>query len=250
MKRFNINEFIWFLILSLFTLYIYFLISSGKITLFLHPKMVKYAAFSFIVFGELAVVQLFKVFTVATRVRFKKGYLLFFITLIIGVFIAPGGLTSQIGEKKGVILVSSSHIESIAEHSHNEKQRIEGNEIIFNEKNYIHYLEDLSDHIDEHIGKKIRITGFVLKDNKLSKNEFLVSRMLINCCAADSQILGVVGSYDKSEALEKDSWIVVEGKVSLKEEKDINNKVIKKYPVILVEKLINIEKPNNPYIYE
>jgi putative membrane protein len=250
MKRFNINEFIWFLILTLFTLYIYFLISSGKITLFLHPKMIKYAAFSFVIFGELAVVQFFKIFTVTTRVRFKKGYVLFFITLIIGIFIAPGGLTSDIKAKKGVTLVSSSNIENIAEHSHSEKQRIEGNEIIFNEKNYIHYLEDLSSHIDEHVGKKIKITGFVLKEKNLNKDEFLISRMMMNCCAADSQILGVVGKWDKIEGLKQDDWIVVEGKVSFKEEKDKNNKVVKRYPVVLVEKLTHIETPDNPYIYE
>jgi putative membrane protein len=250
MKRFNINEFIWFFILTLFTLYIYFLISSGKITLFLHPKMIKYAAFSFVIFGELAVVQFFKIFTVATRVRFKKGYVLFFITLIIGIFIAPGGLTSEISNKKGVTLVSSSNIENIAEHSHSKKQVIEGDNIIFNETNYIHYLEDLSSHIDEHVGKNIKLTGFVLKEKNLGKSEFLISRMMMNCCAADSQILGVVGTWDKVDTLEKDDWIVVEGKVSFKEEKDKNNKVIKKYPVVIVEKLRNIETPQNPYIYE
>jgi putative membrane protein len=250
MKRFNINEFIWFLILALFALYIYLIIASGKITLFLHPKMVKYAAFSFVVFGELAVVQLFKVFTVKTRVRFRKGYLLFFITLIVGIFIAPGGLTSDIRDKKGVTLVSSSNIENIAEHSHSKKQVIEGDTIIFNESNYIHYLEDLSSHIDEHLGKKIKITGFVLKEDKLEKNEFLISRMMMNCCAADSQILGVVGRWDKTAGLKKDDWITVEGKVGYKEEKDRNGKVIKKFPVVLVEKLTRIKNPDNPYIYE
>ena len=74
--------------------------------------------------------------------------------------------------------------------------------------------------------------------------------MMINCCAADSQILGVVGTWDKVDILEKDDWIVVEGKVSFKEERDKNNKVIKTYPVVLVEKLTRIETPNNPYIYE
>ncbi len=250
MKRFNVNEFIWFFILALFTLYIYFLISSGEIVLFLHPKMIKYAAFSFVIFGELAVIQFFKIFTVKTRVRFRKGYLLFFITLIIGIFIAPGGLTSDIGDKKGVTLVSSSNIENIAEHSHSKKQLIEGDTIIFNEANYIHYLEDLSSHIDERVGKKIKITGFVLREKNLTKDEFLISRMMMNCCAADSQILGVVGKWVKAETLMKDDWIVVEGKVSFKEERDENNKGLKKYPVVLVEKLTPIEKPNNPYIYE
>jgi putative membrane protein len=240
MKRFNINEFIWFLILTLFTLYIYFLISSGKITLFLHPKMIKYAAFSFIIFGELAVVQLFKIFTVTTRVRFKKGYVLFFITLIVGIFIAPGGLTSEISNKKGVTLVTSSSIENIAEHSHDEKQRIEGDEIIFNEKNYIHYLEDLGNNLDKHIGKRIKITGFVLKQEGMARNEFVITRMLINCCAADSQVLGLVVRFDKAESLKKDEWVTVEGIVGSSD----------KHAVIQAAKVSKSQKPNNQYIYE
>jgi putative membrane protein len=240
MKRFNINEFIWFLILTLFTLYIYFLISSGKITLFLHPKMIKYAAFSFVIFGELAVVQFFKIFTVTTRVRFKKGYVLFFITLIVGIFIAPGGLTSEISNKKGVTLVSSSSIENIAEHSHGEKQRIEGSEIIFNEKNYIHFLEDLGNNLDKHIGKRIKITGFVLKQEDMARNEFIITRMLISCCAADSQVLGIVVRCDKAETLSKDEWVTVEGIVGSSD----------KHAVIQAAKVSKSQKPNNQYIYE
>lgn len=250
MKRFNINEFIWFLILACFTLYIYFLLSTGKIALFLHPKMIKYAAFSFVICGELAIFQFFRIFTVATRVKFRNGYLLFFITLVVGIFIAPNGLNSDIRNKRGVTLVSSSSIENIAEHSHSEKQRIQGNVINFTEENYVHYLEDLSDNLDKHLGKKIKITGFVLQDKKLDSGEFLISRMLMNCCAADSQILGVAARWEKAGTLSKDNWIAVEGTVSLKEEKDKNNKVIKKYPVILVNRLTHIDTPTNPYIYE
>lgn len=250
MKRFNINEFIWFFILLLFTLYIYFLISTGKITLFLHPKMIKYAAFSFVIFGELTVVQFFKIFTVATRTKFKKGYLMFFSALVIGIFIAPGGLTSDIQDKRGVAVVSSSNIENVSEHSHSKGQLIEDDTIIFNEENYIHYLEDLGSHIDKHIGKKIKITGFVLREKNLNKDEFLISRMLINCCAADSEIIGVVARWDKGETLKKDDWITVEGKVSMKQEKDKNNRIIKKYPVVIVEKITYVKAPANKYIYE
>ncbi|ERI92980.1 TIGR03943 family protein [Clostridiales bacterium oral taxon 876 str. F0540] len=240
MKKFNISEFIWFFILLMFTLYIYFLLYTGKITLFIHPKLVKYSVFSFIVLGELTIVQLFKIFTVKTRITRKNGYALFLLALIFGVFFAPGGLTSDIGDKKGVILVSSEDVENIGRHSHSEEQVIEGNDIVFTEKNYIHYLEDLSANLDKHMGKKIKITGFVLKNDKLQKDEFILTRMLINCCAADSQVMGVTVKYDKAITLNKDEWVNVEGIVSSKG----------KQPIILVQKITKVNKPSNPYIYE
>jgi putative membrane protein len=240
MKRFNMNEFVWFFILAMFTAYIYLLLATGKMTLYLHPKMVKYSAFSFVILGELTIVQFFKVFTVKTRVKFRSGYMLFFMTLIFGIFFAPGGLNSDITKQKGVTFVSSGNIESIAAHSHEKGQVIEGNEIIFNETNYIHYLEDLGRNLDKHVGKKIKITGFVLKEDNLSKDEFVITRMLMNCCAADSQILGLKAKYPMTQSLEKDQWISVEGIVTSKDN----------HAVIFVQRLNKIERPDTPYIYE
>lgn len=244
MKRFNINEFFWFIILLAFTLYTYYLLSRGKILLFVHPEMVKYAALSFVIFGELTAFQIFKVFTVRTRVSFKKGYLLFFITLIVGIFIAPSGLNSDIWDKKGVTLVSSGSIENIGKHSHEEKEKIKGDLIIFNATNYIHYLEEISGHIDEHKGKRVIIEGFILKDDKYDNNEFLITRVLMNCCAADSQAIGVLGRFNKLSSFKKDDWVRVEGIISTKLNKGIVS------PIILVDKIEKADRPENDYIYE
>lgn len=240
MKRFNANEFIWFFILLMFTMYIYFLLSTGKIILYIHPKMVKYSAFSFAVLGELTVVQFFNIFTGETRAKFRNGYALFLLALVVGILLAPGGLNSDIADKRGVTLVSSSNIENISAHSHSGSQVIEGNEIVFNENNYIHYLEDLGSNLNKHTGKKIKIAGFVLKKDNEKKDEFVVSRMLINCCAADSQVLGITVKYDKANTLKDDDWIKIEGVVTSKGN----------HAVIEVNKLQKIEKPNIPYIYE
>jgi putative membrane protein len=250
MKRFNINEFIWFIILLLFTIYIYYLLSTSKITIFVHPKLAKYSAFSLVVFGELTILQFFNVFTVKTRVKFKKGYILFILALIIGIFIAPGGLNSEIADKKGITLVNSNSIENIGKHIHTIDEVISGNVINFNDKNYIHYFEDLSENIDKHIGKKIVISGFVTKGDTLNVNEFIITRLLINCCAADSQVIGVLCRGELNTNLDKDTWIRVEGVVSFKQNKDMNNKVIGKLPLINAQKITKINKPANPYIYE
>lgn len=244
MKRFNINEFFWFIILLTFTLYTYYLLSRGKILLFVHPEMVKYAALSFVIFGELTAFQIFKVFTVRTRVSFKKGYLLFFITLIVGIFIAPSGLNSDIWDKKGVTLVSSGTIENIGKHSHEESEKIKGDLIIFNSTNYIHYLEEISEHIDEHKGKRVVIDGFILKDGKNEKSEFLLTRVLMNCCAADSQAIGLLSRYDKPNNFKKDDWVRIEGTISTKLNKGIVS------PILLVDKIEKVDKPENDYIYE
>jgi putative membrane protein len=250
MKRFNINEFIWFVILLFFTLYIYYLLSTNKITIFVHPKLAKYSAFSLVAFGELTILQFFNVFTVKTRVKFKRGYIFFILALIIGIFIAPGGLNSEIADKKGITLVGSSSIENIGKHIHTKDEVISGNVINFNDKNYIHYFEDLSENVDKHVGKKVIISGFVTKKDELNLDEFIITRLLINCCAADSQVIGVICRGDANTTINSDAWIRVEGIVSFKENIDKNNKVTEKLPLINVQKLTKLNKPENPYIYE
>ncbi|MCM8711367.1 TIGR03943 family protein [Clostridium sp. SYSU_GA19001] len=240
MKRFNKNEFLWFLILFFFTVYIYYLISTGKIFLFIHPKLIVYTSFSFVIFGTLTVFQFFNIFKVKTRAKMKNGFLLFAFALVTAVFIAPGGLTPDIINQKGVILVSSNNIENIGKHTHSKEEIIIGNTIEFNAKNYIHYLEELSSNIEKHKGKKVKISGFAYKEENLNKNEFMLFRILINCCAADSQVFGIMCNWDKAEVLEKDSWVNVEGILKVKDNR----------PFILVKKLERAEKPVNTYIYE
>jgi putative membrane protein len=240
MKRFNFNEFLWFFILGTFTIYMYYLLSTGMIYTFIHPELIRYAAFSFVIFGELAVFQFFKIFTVKTRVTFRNGYMLFFITLIIGIFIAPKGLNPDIWRKKGLTLVSSSRIENIGNHNHDEKTLINGDTIMFNDRNYVHYLEDISSNIEKHVGKKVVIGGFVLRDKSFDKNQFMISRVLMNCCAADSQAVGIKCEYMLAGNLKEGEWVRVEGILGV--EKDT--------PVITVQKLQRTEKPKNFYIYE
>lgn len=240
MKRFNINEFVWFVILASFTLYTYYLISTGTIFQFIHPNLLKYTVVSFVILGELTVFQLFNIFKVKTRTKLKKGYLLFFLVIVVGIFIAPGGLNPEIVNKKGLTLVNSSNIENIGKHTHREEQKIQGNTIVFNEGNYVHYLEDISSNLLKHQGKKVVISGFVHKEDKLKEDEFILSRMLMNCCAADSQVLGILCEYKDSAKLEKNSWVRIEGKLGEKDD----------YPVIIVEKLKVTEAPENTFIYE
>lgn len=141
---------------------------------------------------------------------------------------------------KGVTLVSSSNIENIGKHTHGREETIIGDIIVFNVKNYIHYLEEIGRNINEHKGKKVIISGFVHKEDSFKKNEFILSRILMNCCAADSQVLGIICNWDKIEMIEKDSWVNIEGILTSK-----NN-----HPVILVQKLEKAKTPDNTYIYE
>ena len=72
-KKLNLNELIWFLILIGFTCYFYMIISTNKITLFVHPKMVKYVKFALCFFIILVIFQGKNIFSNKKAKRLKIG---------------------------------------------------------------------------------------------------------------------------------------------------------------------------------
>lgn len=83
MKRFNINEFLWFLILLGISGYIFFLIKTGGVNKFVHGHMTRYLALALVPLLLITVFQFYKSFTIISSRKIKKGYFIFFIMLII-----------------------------------------------------------------------------------------------------------------------------------------------------------------------
>ena len=67
MKKFNIDEFIWLLILILLTAFIGYLMMSGYIYNFLSPKTAKNLYIALVILPVLIIVQIFKVISFNTR---------------------------------------------------------------------------------------------------------------------------------------------------------------------------------------
>ena len=251
MKRFNINEFFWFIILVAFSAYIAYLVSSKQINLYIHPKMQKYTIVSFLVLAELAIFQFFKVFSVKKKEKIKAGYILFFVTLLAGVFISPKGLNSVIADNKGIDLSnpSKSTTES-SNYQYELKLPMESEVLMFNDKNYFRLLNDIGTNLESYIGKKVQINGFVYKDESFKEGEFVVARMLMTCCAADTQTVGLLCKWSEAEALNKDEWISISGVLDIGTYLNKSNGKEIKLPAVIVEKVDKIEKIENPYIYQ
>ena len=78
MKKFNIDELIWFIILILLDLSILFLIRSGNITNFVSSDMIIYFYLSIIILSIFALFQFGRIFTIKRRVEVTNILLLAF----------------------------------------------------------------------------------------------------------------------------------------------------------------------------
>jgi len=82
------------------------------------------------------------------------------------------------------------------------------------------WVSEINNNPQKYAGYKIKLTGFVYIDPELChEGEFMASRMLMTCCAADVTPLGLICKYDKTSELKISSWVTVEGTLISEEQK-------------------------------
>ena len=84
MKKFNIDELIWFIILILLAAGIIFLIRSEEITNFVSADMLVYFYISVFILGIFIIFQFNRIFTVSRKIEITNKFIPITFTLIIG----------------------------------------------------------------------------------------------------------------------------------------------------------------------
>ncbi len=214
MRRFNVEEFIWLLILILLTSYIGYLMLSGNIYNYLSMKTAKNLNIALVILPIFIIVQAMKVLSFNSREDTSFKFIPIILTLTIGILLL---LRSSFYNNEEGNLSSFNNFFA--------KDAIEINHDTH------HILENLEAEGEEYLGKYIIFTGFVYK---YEGEKFILAREEMNCCAADSYIIGVRSlSRDK---FKEGEWIKALGKISYDGE----------YYLEIYEYL-NINEPSNIY---
>jgi putative membrane protein len=249
-KRFNINEFIWFVILLGFSYYFYKLISTGEIVNFMHPKMVRYVYVGFAALGILTIYQFFNLMDHHEEGSVRYGYVMFIIPLLLGFFLNPKGLDAYAVQNRGISVFQKGNTASVANSIKSQEEiKVVDGEIAIDNKNYLQVMNKLYDDVNKYKGKKITIKGFVYRDKEFVEDNFVAARMKLSCCAADAEVIGFMCKFSGSNKLNKDQWVQVTGTIEVGSLNAKNGQRII-IPLIKVEKLMNIEEPVNKYIYQ
>jgi putative membrane protein len=223
--------------------------------------MYKYIYFGAAAMVVMTIFQLFNIFTYKPSTKIKYGYLLFCLPILLGLFLSPRGLNADAVEGRGLegilrgntdVFNDSSTGEKIYDEtklSLQRKEYIVDNEVIVNNDNYYKAISDIYQNLSFFKDRKIKVQGFVFKGSDFSSDEFVAARMLINCCAADAQVIGFLCKFDSNIDLKKDMWVEVVG--HLQEYPLSNNSFIKSkgIPVIIVDGITEIQEPKEKYIY-
>lgn len=123
-------------------------------------------------------------------------------------------------------------------------------QVRFTGSNFLRMVDDLYDRIDFYEGKRVEVTGFIFRRSDFSANQFVVARLFMWCCAADAAPVGPMCKWDKISAFQSGTWVKVTGVIENEFFDDTYFNEKSDIPVIRVEAIEEIEKPDSPYVYK
>jgi uncharacterized repeat protein (TIGR03943 family) len=92
-------------------------------------------------------------------------------------------------------------------------------------------------------GKRVVTEGMVYRDEVVPEGHFLLFRFLIICCVADALPAGALVAHEEAGAFEQDTWVEVEGLLSLVS----SNGLV--FPHIQADRITPMNKPGSPYLF-
>ena len=242
MKRFNFDEFLWFIVLILLDLLIIYLVFTGKIDFYIGKKMIKYIYITIVMISIITIFQFKNVFTSKGNGDIKKKLAPIMLTVILGIISINKQETfkhSELNKELTESKVINIDMKSLYEHEVDDnliKNKNNNKEIlIINEDNPM-VLEDIRINPENYIGMNLEIHGFVCKESYLNKNQFIIGRIIMSCCAADSKAVGIIGEYDKAYDLNENENIIVSGTISSSNIRDENNSK-HSVPIVIIKKM-------------
>lgn len=111
------------------------------------------------------------------------------------------------------------------------------------DQDYAYFFADLMENTKDYEGKTVSFLALCPDEaKKLPEGMFVAGRMLMNCCAADTQFAGTACYYTKGEKPPRNGWIRLTGKIRLQRNKLFSGKI----PVIDVISFEKAEEPEEP----
>ncbi|WP_294406182.1 TIGR03943 family putative permease subunit [uncultured Clostridium sp.] len=235
MKKFNFDEFVWFMTLILMAAGLSYMIQTGKIQFYIGNKMVKYIYFAIFMIGVIALFQIRNVFTPKNNLNLKVKYIPILLALVIGAVSVKSQDSFRHRQLNNMLINEyTEEYESSNDKVHSEEK--EYGQFIKIDDDNLSVLEDIQDNPKEFIGKEIELYGFVCKESYLKNTQFVIGRIIMTCCAADSKIVGILAEDKDIINLNENDWVTIRGSISyttIIDDEGITHKV----PVILIDNL-------------
>jgi uncharacterized repeat protein (TIGR03943 family) len=111
------------------------------------------------------------------------------------------------------------------------------------EELYIETLTTLDLYAVQFTGKKVKLSGFVYRDDTMNARQFVIGRFSVQCCSADAAPFGVLVDHDRAAAYATDQWVEITGTIGRTKYDGSELMVVK------AEQIAKIDPPKEQYVY-
>ena len=228
------------------------IIATGNIGNFINEKMFIY---TYISLGLLVIFFVREIFSEEHGSnRIKILNLICFVFLIFGIIAYNGNLSQEYlnfiknnrdGRTTKMVVNSKS---SVVDNKQQEIENAKKEEVVINDENYISTLNDMYEHIDNYVGRKIKVQGQIFKSENMKDNEIAIGKYYMYCCAVDMSLTGFMINKDDNFKLVENSWYDIEAIISSHKYEMGPGQIIDE-PILKIIDYKKIEKPANTLVY-
>ncbi len=110
-------------------------------------------------------------------------------------------------------------------------------------QNYATILQAVHDDVDSYVGQKIKFSGFVYRVCDLNQEQFVLGRNMIISSDFQSVVVGFLCHYKDAIKFRDSMWVELEGEITKGSYHGSD------MPILEVNTIKEIEKPNDEYVY-
>ena len=111
------------------------------------------------------------------------------------------------------------------------------------DRDYAYFYSDLMENTEQYEGKTVQFKALFPQSGKpMPDSVFVAGRMLMNCCAADTQFAGMACYRGRTEKPRPGSWFIIKGKIRLQRNRMFSGKT----PVMDVISVSPAVEPDEP----
>lgn len=209
-------------IYTLFTITIIIMLLTNRMTLFLHPKMIKYIIIALLVIMCLGYFEYEETCHLVNTHKYYAeklsiGYVVYIVFFIL-LALRPTELSNAAIKNKNsdFYIDLESTLENTITNVAEENNNFQDISLVpLEDAEFMDLIYGVSRNPSEYEGKNISVEGFVYRDDSFNSDVFVVGRMLVSCCIADSTVTGVFIQMENASDLEEGTWVRAEGIASI-----------------------------------
>jgi hypothetical protein len=88
--------------------------------------------------------------------------------------------------------------------------------IVIEDKDYAYFYRDLTENLEEYVGKTIHFKGIVATDKRLPEGNIVIGRHVMTCCEDDIAFSGLAAVLPVKMDVQTRDWLEITAKIELK----------------------------------